>query len=413
MDEGVAVVPRGDSSQADKEEPFAELNDEEHEVSLFTEGLDYLLPLNLARSPQAPTNVPVRPHGPLPTNLPENLVSDRLQHIHPHERDVHLRFDNATHTYFWQNKRVMISVTQMIHKYADKFDPDQTLKNMSEGRHWPRAGYLKPDISPDMEHKINQLRAGPRILAMLQQKKANDEEMNQHLRMALQQANPTEAATLRGLAMSSSDVKRKWETARDEASHEETWMHAQFECLLNGGTVPAMTPEISLLCKFLERLHHATIYRTEWKMYADDIDVAGSIDCVLQRANGSLELVDWKRSSKIASRGEHFGRFMKPPLDHLADSTLSHYHLQLNVYRWILQNHYRQIVTEMYIVGTHPDNGHEPWIQQVDILDDETARLVADAARERTTRRRQPSQPEHVQPERPETQRSRGDMLEL
>ena len=45
-----------------------------------------------------------------------------------------------------------------------------------------------------------------------------------------------------------------------------------------------MTPEIALLFRFLGKLHEVTAYRTEWKIYAADIDVAGSIDFVIQQA---------------------------------------------------------------------------------------------------------------------------------
>ena len=56
------------------------------------------------------------------------------------------------------------------------------------------------------------------------------------------------------------------------------------------------------------------------------------------------------------------------------------YRMQLNVYRWILQQHYDQVVVAMYIVGTHPDNGSEPWVDEVPMLDDETKSLMQAAA---------------------------------
>ncbi|CAE7615969.1 unnamed protein product, partial [Symbiodinium microadriaticum] len=304
-----------------------------------------------------------------------------LQYVNGHERDKHLLFDHTTHSYFWKNTRVRESVTQLIHRHAEGFDADQALKHMSQGDRWPRPGYLRATMEPDVVDKISRLPAGPRILASFQQANRNEEELCQQVRAAVQQGSPQDVTTLQSIAMSSSEIKMKWTTARDEAAQEGTWMHAQFECLLNGGSVQEMTPEIALLFKFLGTLQEVTAYRTEWKIYADDMDVAGSIDFVVQQADGCLVLVDWKRSSRIASRGDHFNRFMRPPLTHLPDSTLAHYHLQLNVYRWILQRHYHQVVTEMYIVGTHPDNGQEPWVQQVDILDHETAKLVGEATK--------------------------------
>ena len=354
-------------------------NDEELRTSLYREGLDHLLPLDLNRSPRLPTNFPARGQEPLPDGLPENLVNDRLQDVHAHPEDRHLQFDQATHSYFRKGVRVKESVTQLIHRFADSFDPDQTIKAMWEGNYWPRPGYLQKTIPMELVAKIRELPGGIQIARLLQQDERDDKELCRHVRWALQTATLADAAVLQEIALSAEEIKRKWTVNRDQAAREGTWMHAQFECLLNGGSVPELTPEIRLLLKFLNGLNNATVYRTEWKICADTVDVAGSIDLVLRQHDDSLIVVDWKRSSRMAARKEHFNRFMKPPLADMEDSAISHYRLQLNVYRWILQKSYHKVVADMYIVGTHPDNGDQPWIDHVPVLDDETDRLMAAA----------------------------------
>ena len=72
-------------------------------------------------------------------------------------------------------------------------------------------------------------------------------------------------------------------------------MHAQFECLLNGGSLQVETPEVALLAKFSESQRNALAFRTEWKVYADEEDVAGSVDYVAMQADGAKVIVDWKR----------------------------------------------------------------------------------------------------------------------
>ena len=353
---------------------------EEHRITLHGEGLDSLLPLGLIRSPQPPTDFPARSNRPLPETPPQDLVNDRLQDVHAHERDRHLSFDPATHSYSWKGRRVRESVTQLLHRFTEDFDEDQTIQKMSAGQRWPRPGYVKGTISTNLAQQIAQLPAGAQILALLQPEQRREEELCQLLRAALQRATPTQAAVLRDIAESPDEIKSKWSRARCEAARQGTWMHAQFECLLNGGSVADLTPEIRLLLIFLQTLRESTVYRTEWKIYAESIDVAGSIDVAFQQPDGAKILVDWKRSSRIASREEHFNRFMKPPLAHVGDSSIWRYRMQLNVYRWILQQHYDQVVVAMYIVGTHPDNGSEPWVDEVPMLDDETKSLMQAAA---------------------------------
>ena len=67
---------------------------------------------------------------------------------------------------------------------------------------------------------------------------------------------------------------------------------------------------------------------------------------------------------------------MLAPLSHLDDCAGNHYRLQLNAYRYILQKYYDVSVKAMLVVGTHPDNGDEPFIDYVPILQEETEQFM-------------------------------------
>ena len=96
--------------------------------------------------------------------------------------------------------------------------------------------------------------------------------------------------------LSEIEIREKWQEARNRGSWEGTWMHAQFECLLNGGSVPVTTLEVALLAKFFESQEDTVAFRTEWKVYADKENLAGSIDYVATQADGTKVIVDWKRA---------------------------------------------------------------------------------------------------------------------
>ena len=97
-------------------------------------------------------------------------------------------------------------------------------------------------------------------------------------------------------------------------------MHAQFEFLLNGGSLTSRTVEVILLAQFLRSQQGTTAYRTEWRVYADDEDIAGSIDYVAERADSSKVIVDWKRTRRARLRDEAFGVLADGPLRFVSSS---------------------------------------------------------------------------------------------
>lgn len=71
------------------------------------------------------------------------------------------------------------------------------------------------------------------------------------------------------------------------------------EAYLNRCPIDPDTPEFRLFKQFLSGLGGLTAYRTEWMIYADAENLAGSIDFCAQDSDGALILFDWKRSKDI------------------------------------------------------------------------------------------------------------------
>ena len=153
-------------------------------------------------------------------------------------------------------------------------------------------------------------------------------------------------------------------------------MHLECEALLTGNLLSEVSPELRLFARFLTRLRDIKAYRTEWAMFADRENLAGSIDFVAQQPNGSLVLCDWKRTKGIWNKSNGFGKCMLPPLSHIPDATIWHYRLQLNIYRRILESYYNAEVAAMYVVRSHPDNGTEPFVDAVPFMDSEANALL-------------------------------------
>ena len=105
-------------------------------------------------------------------------------------------------------------------------------------------------------------------------------------------------------------------------------------------------------------------YRTEWIVYDEDIKIAGSIDMVFKRIPGKeektsteiLEIYDWKRCKEIV-KSTNFNKWSTNSIiEHIPDTNYWHYSLQLNGYKYILNNKYNKNVTELYLVCLHPNN---------------------------------------------------------
>lgn len=116
-------------------------------------------------------------------------------------------------------------------------------------------------------------------------------------------------------------------------------------------------------------------YRTEWEVWSKEHLLCGSIDMVFRRkSNGKFLIYDWKRSKAIKTENTYQKGLA--PLDHLDDCNYWHYTLQLNVYRWILENLYGMEIEGMALIVLHPDNTNYRRIK-LNRLEDEVEDMLA------------------------------------
>lgn len=88
----------------------------------------------------------------------------------------------------------------------------------------------------------------------------------------------------------------------------------------------------------------------EYVVGSCDFDVASAIDALfVNKATGGLVLVDYKTNSDIHKNEKYAGK-MKAPLGHLKNTTLTHYHLQLSIYKFLVEKYAGVKVDEMFIV---------------------------------------------------------------
>jgi ATP-dependent exoDNAse (exonuclease V) beta subunit len=96
-------------------------------------------------------------------------------------------------------------------------------------------------------------------------------------------------------------------------------------------------------------------YRTEMKIYSEQLKIAGSIDMLYKNSDGSFSIFDWKRSKEI-QKYNMYKKFSKTEsVKHLPDLNFVHYSLQLNLYKYILETNYNFKIKDLILVQLHPN----------------------------------------------------------
>ncbi|MGM9832322.1 MAG: hypothetical protein ACI31A_01370 [Candidatus Limisoma sp.] len=165
---------------------------------------------------------------------------------------------------------------------------------------------------------------------------------------------------------------QEWEAKGLCAAGAGTHMHRQIELYINSGAEPDLhydfeyngtlhserksfdiSHEWNLFKRFDAEVDYQP-FRTEWKVFDAEHRIAGTIDLLCRTADGAFEIYDWKRSSKIDP--DEINRWSSGinGLEHLTDTSYTHYCLQQNLYRYILETYYGLRIERMNLVVLHP-----------------------------------------------------------
>ena len=88
----------------------------------------------------------------------------------------------------------------------------------------------------------------------------------------------------------------------------------------------------------------------EYVIGSEEFDIASAIDHLfINKLTGGLVLVDYKTNSDI-HKNEKYAKKMKVPLSHLKDDTLTHYAIQLSIYKYLVEKYTNLKFEEMFIV---------------------------------------------------------------
>jgi ATP-dependent exoDNAse (exonuclease V) beta subunit len=233
-----------------------------------------------------------------------------LSMVNFHPRDERIKFQEEGHLYFIYNEdgtlldKPTISVTTLIHHYFPDFDADGIIKMMMKSKNWTNSKYY---------------------------------------------------------GMSKGEIKAQWSENGKNAASIGTLMHFNIELFLNGINVIDETPQFNHFLNFWNVFNNKypqfVPYNTEKLVFfenfgKDNQTLCGSIDFIMEDDTGKIIILDWKCSKEIKTEGRDKGF---EPFNCLDNCNFSHYTLQLNIYRHILETKYNKEVTFMMLVVLHPN----------------------------------------------------------
>jgi len=246
-----------------------------------------------------------------------------LSKYNSHPRDCNIQFEEVGHKYtiLTDPDSTYTSVTTWNHSHFPHFDANKVIQNMMCGKNWnPQNKYW--GLTPEK-------------------------------------------------------IKEQWYNNGQSVSNAGTDMHYQIECFMNNPNLQYPYTHANLYQNYLENTTQLDNenntqewkyfieyirdfpeykpYRTEWTIYDEELKLAGSIDMVYEKDDGTLAIYDWKRAKNITAINKYNEYASTECISQYPHSNFWHYSLQLNTYKAIIELNYGKKVTELCLVRLHPD----------------------------------------------------------
>lgn len=309
--------------------------------------------------------------------LPAHRVKS-LEVRHPCERDDRIRFLEAPHIYLVDDVPMEISVTGIVHAHGGTFDAPKIIQGMQAARRqaWPRLKYALNAVRLDAldgprnashyilivdarEPEQRTLWTGdpPVVLSetwVMGRAKAGLSRYRFAEDVEFQQL----AVYTYERALDPDEIAVEWTRNANHAANMGTEAHLNMELWSN--SEPARPcPEVRQGLVFVrDQLVPLGIksFRTEWELWAGEEGFAGSCDWVGQLPSGNLVIVDWKRTSNHEVHSQ-YNKFLSAPLDHIDDTDVAKFALQLGTYMWTIERYYGHRVEALALCSIHPEHG--------------------------------------------------------
>jgi len=352
------------------------------------------------------------------------------QNAHPN--DGLLEFFEAPHVYIKKSngRATSASMTDLAHARQEHFNPDGAIAGMKGSRKgWPRVKYVHDPrrvedcadeaalatqlvpgrglmlVSHDGEttyaackahdfaddvRGVDLLRAlvltaGPRLMMDADQLEAVGAKRARPWESTDDGEPPSFVVHTFEREMTPVEIKQAWSDNGMLARNMGTEAHLQMQWAVEATPFRTDDAEVKAGLAFFELIGSEwRAYRSEWEIFYEEADLAGSVDLVIARGgpghpwpDGSerpleLAVVDYKRSVALPDR-MFAPRRMRDEFKHLDDCDGASYALQLAGYQYVLERMGFTVVDRV-LMSIHPDR---PYCTSVPYLAEEIEFLMA------------------------------------
>lgn len=160
------------------------------------------------------------------------------------------------------------------------------------------------------------------------------------------------------------EIVKIWKDRGIEAANKGTFLHEQIENYYLQQPYEE-TDEFYQFLNFVNEHNNIRPYRSEWRIFDETHNIAGTIDLLVENDIGSYDIYDWKRSKKVVNpyngqviKEDTWGNIGIGILQHIDDTSYNRYELQQNLYRQILEANYDIKINNMYLIVMHTDEGY-------------------------------------------------------
>ena len=290
-----------------------------------------------------------------------------LERINAHERDAHMHFYEIPHVYTVDGRAYPISVTGVVAPFCEEFDEAIVIGKMKNSRAeaWPKLKYAVG------AHEVEEIKVGGLYLAVENTKTVFAGAVPEGKGVefikteARRRYKGGELSFYRfERPMTDEEISASWEDNRTRAANAGTHAHHQLELWANSEPCNISSKEVQLGLSFVASQLAplgAKVFRTEWEIYSVAEKVAGSVDLVLQLPDTTLIICDWKRATDHAVHSL-YKKKLKVPLDHIDDTAVAKFAIQLGIYKYILEKNYGYRVRGLVLCGVEPNNPFHTWV---------------------------------------------------
>lgn len=316
-------------------------------------------------------------------SLPPSTIEERLhlQIENSHPRDDYVLFDEKPHQYYIYDKETnkpvdgLISITQFIHSFFKPFDTEKQAQATADGKGKDESseyyGKTKEQIIKqwDMEREL-----GTRMHKMIELFYNNidpedcdelfdqfDDKDTKDIKQDYNKDTKDIKSEKQDYNKDTKDIKSEKQDLKDTKDIKQDYKDDRtIEKRIRNSKLLNECIEYQYFQRFNEDIVYKNKwipYRTEWRIWCSKLKIVGTIDMIfVPNKNKPKEIIiyDWKRSKGIKiSTGF---KCKNEILDHLDDCNFVHYSLQLNLYKYLLENNYGYDVIGMFLGVFHPND---------------------------------------------------------